>query len=318
MGTFVSYYQQPAFRHGVQYLIGDTRIVLTYRDVVSFDIDCNKAASREIARLCQALEEGLDLTDGLPQFAEFAPHALDILQALDRYGFLTETAPSEAGRTISGAVFSTEVAAFVERAKVKARPILYEALCSGRASRAALIRYAREYYHVVHAGPGIIAGSLAHASDRTTREILEQFLASELGHDKLIASALASVGIGEAEIDRVLPLPETFSIISALQVAADQEPLTFKALVFLMEEASPEFHQAFVSACEYDGLPAAFWGPITAHAGINNEGAHGSISKRLLAQVEAVTQEERCVVLKQAMTMIENLVALEHALFRDP
>jgi hypothetical protein len=314
--TFVSYYQQAAFRPGVEYLIGDTRIVFSYRDIVSFDIDCNKAASGEIARLCRALEQGLDLGEGLLQFAEFAPHAHEVLQALDRYGFLTETAPPEPGRTISGAAFWSEVAAFVERAKLKAQPILYEALRSARASRGALIRYAQEYYHVVRAGPGIIAGSLAHAGDRTTRAILEQFLASELGHDRLIASALASVGIGEAEIDRVLPLPETFSIISALQVAADQEPLTFKALVFLMEEASPEFHQAFVSACECEGLPAVFWRPITDHAGINDAGAHGSISERLLAQIEAVTQEERCVVLKQAMTMIENLVALEHALLR--
>jgi Iron-containing redox enzyme len=318
MATCVHYYQRAAFRPGVEYLIGDTRVVLSYRDVVSFDIDCNKAASGEIARLCRALEEGIDLTNGLPRFDQFAPYADDILQALDRYGFLTETAPPEAGRTISGAAFWTEVAAFVERAKVKARPILYEALRSGRTSRAQLIRYAKEYYHVVRAGPGVIAGSLAHAGDRATRGILEQFLASELGHDKLIASALASVGITEAEIDRALPLPETFSIISALQVAADQEPLTFKALVFLMEEASPEFHQAFVSACDYEGLPTAFWRPITDHAGINDEGAHGSISQRLLAQVEAVTREERCVVLKQAMTMIENLVALEHALLRDP
>jgi hypothetical protein len=60
-----------------------------------------------------------------------------------------------------------------------------------------------------------------------------------------------------------------------------------------------------------------FWRPITDHAGINDAGAHGSISERLLAQIEAVTQEERCVVLKQAMTMIENLVALEHALLRE-
>jgi Iron-containing redox enzyme len=318
MGAFVHYYQRAAFRPGVEYLIGDSRVVLSYQDVVSFDIDCNKAASREIARLCQALERGVDLTSGLSQFAQFAPHAHDLLQALDRYGFLRETAPPEAGHTINGAAFWTEVAAFIERAKVKARPILYEALRSGRTSRGQLIRYAKEYYHVVRAGPAIIAGSLAHASDRTTREILEQFLSSELGHDKLIASALASVGTDEAEIDRALPLPETFSIISALQVAADQEPLTFKALVFLMEEASPEFHQAFVSACDYEGLPTAFWRPITDHAGINDVAAHGSISQRLLAQVEAVTREERCVVLKQAMTMVENLVALEHALLRDP
>jgi heme oxygenase-like protein len=318
VGIVVHYYQRAAFRPGVEYLIGDTRVVFRYRDIAAFDIDCNKAASGEIARLCQALEEGIELTNGLSQFDEFEPYADDILWALDRYGFLTETAPPRAGRTISGAAFWTEVAAFVERAKVKARPILYEALRSGRTSRTQLIRYAKEYYHVVRAGPAIIAGSLAHAGDRTTREILEQFLSSELGHDKLIASALASVGTEEAEIDRALPLPETFSIISALQVAADQEPLTFKALVFLMEEASPEFHQAFVSACDYEGLPTAFWRPITDHAGINDVAAHGSISQRLLAQVEAVTREERCVVLKQAMTMVETLVALEHALLRDP
>jgi hypothetical protein len=318
MSIVVHYYQRAAFRPGVEYLIGDTRVVFRYRDIVAFNIDCNKAASGEIARLCQALEEGIELTNGLPQFDEFAPYADDILQALDRYGFLTETAPPYAGRTISGAAFWTEVVAFVERAKVKARPILYEALRSGRTSRTQLIRYAKEYYHVVRAGPAIIAGSLAHASDRATRGILEQFLASELGHDELIASALAAVGITEAEIDRALPLPETFSIISALQVVADQEPLTFKALVFLMEQASPEFNEAFVSACEYEGLPTAFWKPMTNHAQINDESGHGSISQRLLSKVEAVTQEERCVVLKQAVTMIENLVALEHALLRDP
>ena len=318
MSTFVSYYQQAAFRPGVEYLIGDTRIVLSYRDVVSFDIDCNKAASGEIARLCRALEEGLDLTNGLPQFAEFAPHAHDILQALDRYGFLTETAPQSLGARSAGPPSGPRWRPLSSAPKSKRDLFYTRPFAPGERVGRALIRYAREYYHVVRAGPGIIAGSLAHAGDRTTRGILEQFLASELGHDKLIASALASVGIGEAEIDRVLPLPETFSIISALQVAADQEPLTFKALVFLMEEASPEFHQAFVSACEYEGLPAAFWRPITDHAGINDEGAHGSISERLLTQVETVTQEERCVVLKQAMTMIENLIALEHALLRDP
>jgi hypothetical protein len=318
MGIVVHYYQRAAFRPGVDYLIGDTRVVLRYRDIVAFNIDCNKAASGEIARLCQALEAGIDLTNGLPQFGEFAPYADDILQALDRYGFLAETAPPQAGRTISGAAFWTEVAAFVERAKVQARPILYEALRTGRTSRAQLIRYAKEYYHVVRAGPAIIAGSLAHAGDRATRRILEQFLASELGHDELIASALAAVGITEAEIDRAPPLPETFSVISALQVVADQEPLTFKALVFLMEQASPEFNEAFVSACDYEGLPTAFWKPMIDHAGINDEDGHGSISQRLLSQVEAVTREERCVVLKQAVTMIENLVALEHALLRDP
>ena len=155
-----------------------------------------------------------------------------------------------------------------------------------------------------------------HASDRQTRAILEKFLASEIGHDELILSALMSVGITSDELHASLPLPETFAIISALQVFADQEPLTFKALVFLMEETNPEFHEAFVSACEHEGLGRDFWKPITDHGEINEDGGHGSISSSLLAQVGLVSVEERVVVLKQAFTMIENLVALEHALLK--
>ena len=120
--------------------------------------------------------------------------------------------------------------------------------------------------------------------------------------------------MSEQDLQTSLPLPETFAIISALQVFADQEPLTFKALVFLLEEASPEFHSAFIAACEYEGLSQEFWGPITKHAEINDEGAHGNISRSLLARVELVSVEERTVVLKQAVSMVENLIALEHAL----
>jgi hypothetical protein len=308
------YYQRAAFRPGVEYLAGDRRVVFSYRDIVTFDIDCNEAASEQIIRLCEGLRDGIDLTAGLPLFGAFEPHAHDILMAMDTYGLLTELAPPDPGRTISGAAFWTEVASFVERAKVRARPVLFEALRSGRAGRTNLIRYATEYHHIVRAGPAIIAGALAHTADRVTRSILEDFLLSELGHDRLIATSLASVGITETDLDRTLPLPETFAIISTLQVLADQEPLTFKAVVFLMEDASPEFHEAFVTACEINALGRDFWKPITDHAGINDAGQHGSISQRLLARIDAISQEERTVVLKQAMTMVEHLVALEHAI----
>jgi hypothetical protein len=103
-------------------------------------------------------------------------------------------------------------------------------------------------------------------------------------------------------------------LISGLQVLADQEPLSFKALVFLLEEASPEFHSAFVTACKQSGLCPDFWQPIVSHADINDTGDHGSISKRLLSQVKAVTTEERLVVLKHVATTIESLIALERAI----
>jgi hypothetical protein len=317
MSSVAHYYRKASFRPGAEYLIGDTRVVFSYCDTVSFDIDCNKAASEEIARLCQGLEDGLVLPSGLSLFGDFEPYANEILLALDRFGLLTEAAPSDPGYIISGAAFWTEVSAFTQRAKVKAGPVLYEALRSKHTTRSTLIRYAKEYYHIVRAGPAIIAGSIAHSCDRQTRRMLEDFLASEMGHDQLISSAIASVGVKEDELQSSLPLPETFAIISALQVFADQEPLTFKALAFLMEETSPEFNKSFVSACEYEGLGHSFWQPIIDHGRINDESAHGSISRSLLARVEFVSVEERVVVLKQAITMIENVVALEHALLME-
>src|SRR5271155_2109025 len=153
------YYRKAIFRRGVEYLIGETRIVFSYHDTVSFDIDCNKAASVEIDHLCQGLEDGLDLAASLPFFGDFEPYAHEILLALDRFGLLTEAAPPDPGYMISGAAFWTEVSAFTGRAKVKARPVLYQALRSKRTTRKILIRYATEYYHIVRAGPAIIAGS---------------------------------------------------------------------------------------------------------------------------------------------------------------
>ena len=138
------YYRKATFRRGVTYVIGDTRIVFSYGDALTFDIDCNQAASEQIALLCRGLEDGFAPTAGLPLFGDFEPYAEEILTALDRYGLLTEAAPPDPGHLISGPAFWTEVAAFTERAKVRARPVLYEALRARDTTRDALIRYARE------------------------------------------------------------------------------------------------------------------------------------------------------------------------------
>jgi hypothetical protein len=97
-------------------------------------------------------------------------------------------------------MFWQEVDAFAHRAKVKFRPVLYQTLREDVVGRNALIRYATQYYYVVRAGPQIIAGVLPHASDPVTRSILEEFLVSELGHDKLLTRALESAGVNVAEV----------------------------------------------------------------------------------------------------------------------
>jgi hypothetical protein len=313
MGSLAHYYRRAVFRPGVEYVIGEDRAVFSY-DTISFDIEYNQRAGEEIARLCARLAEGLELQDLTGQFLSFEPYARDIISAFDRYGLLTEGSPPQPEDIITGEIFWQEIDAFAHRAKAKFRPVLYQALREGMVGRDVLIRYATQYYYIVWAGPQIIAGVLPHASDPVTRSILEEFLASELGHDKLLTRSLESAGVNISEVQASLPLPETFALISGLQVLADQEPLSFKALVFLLEEASPEFHDAFVTACGQSGLCPDFWQPIVSHSNINDTWDHGSMSKRLLSQVKAVTTEERLVVLKHVAIIIESLIALERAI----
>lgn len=309
------YYNKAIFRDGVEWLVGDARAVFTYAGT-TFDVDCNTPAAHEISRLCSLLDHGFDSSSLTNQFGDFTPHALELIDVFDRYGFLTDASVANPDKLISGTMFWREVDAFSFRTKARLQPVFYEALRSGKARRHHLLRYAQEYFQIVRHGPRIIAGALPHMNDAPSRVLMEQFLASELGHDQLLLSALEAGGVDADLAANALPLPETFAIISALQVFADQEPLTFRASVFLLEESSVEFHRAFVNACKREGLERDFWAPIVRHAEINDDGNHGNISANLLAHVEVVTAEERLVVLKQVNTLIESMVEFERALLQ--
>lgn len=314
------YYRRPAFRPGVRVGIEPAehggRAVFGYGGL-SFDVEFSGNARSAMETLCRDLRDGIEVAELEPRFADFAVHAADLLRAFDRYGLITETAlaPPPA---IPGHLFWQEVDAFAERMRRRFRPVLYEAMTDGKIGRGGLVRYAVEYYHVVRAGPGIIASALAHAHGPRTRRLLERFLETELRHDLMLAKSLSAAGLDAQTVERMLPLPETFAVTSAMSVLAAQEPLGFKAAAFLLEEANPDFHEAFAAACRRQGLGEGFTGPILRHAGINDEGDHGTISRDLLAEVDAVSPEERLCVLKQVATVIEGMAAMEHAILKHP
>lgn len=311
--TVVSYYDRAAFRAGVEALVGDTRALFTY-DLVSFDVDLNAAAADEVERLCAGLraDAGLRIAEVGRTFGEFTPHALKILEALDKYGFLTERGKPDPSMAISGNVLWHEVESFANRCKMRSKPVFYSALASGVVPAGALVRYAIEYYHLVHHGPRIIAGALPHCGNARTQQLLEQFLMQEIGHERMLLRSLAAAGLDADQVRSRTPLPSTFALIAGLQVMADQHPLAFKSVAFLLEESSPEFHAAFRDASEAAGLREAFWSPILRHAEINDDGDHGGISANLLAEVSAISTQERTVVLQHVAYVIETLIALEH------
>jgi hypothetical protein len=309
-----SYYNRAAFRPGVDFLVGDTRAVFRY-DSISFEVELNSAAAAYVDRLCRDLGDEIGLVPNTvtDAYGAFTPHVWEILGALDKYGFLTECDHRPPEIPLSGSQFWRQVEAFSNRAKQRFKPVLFAALIGGRVRRGSLIRYAQEYYHLVRHGPAIIAGMLAHVSSARTQLMLSRFLVQELGHERLLLQSLKGAGLTDTEIAASVPLPETFALIACLQTLADQDPLSFKAVAFLLEQASPEFHSALREASEKVGLDEKFWSPIIRHAEINDDGAHESISADLLSEVSTVEAEERIVALVHVASLIESLVGLEHA-----
>lgn len=311
------YLSKPAFRPGVSYLLSDNRGVFTY-DRITFEVECDSPASEQIQILCNLLDQGLPIGELGRTFGPFRSHATELLQAFDRYGFLTESEPPRPTDYISGSLLWQEVSALAERARNRVGSRFYDALRNDHVSRGALIRYAVEYYHVVRHGPRIIAGMLAHVTDPRSESILEVFLKSELGHDRMLLQTLAAVGISAEQALALGPLPQTFGLITSFQVLADQDPLAFRALAFLLEEGSDTFHEAFVAACQSRRLDETFYGPIVRHAAINDDGDHGAISEQLLEPIHVVTTEERIGVARHLGFVIEQLAAMEYAILTNP
>jgi pyrroloquinoline quinone (PQQ) biosynthesis protein C len=298
----------PRFRSGVRWILSSRSVRFSYSKV-AFSVEFSENAASWIDRLCRDLAGGLDTTALADDFGDFSNHAAEIVVALDRYGMLDESAPQSDYEVISGRAFWREVEALVERMTARCTWPMYDFLRSPAVTREVLVAYAIQYLHIVAAAPSIIGTALAHCDRPETKHTLEQFLRSELGHDSLLRAALAAAGLEDDDVEASLPIPETFAISSALSVFAAQEPLTFKASLFLLEQNNPQFHDALTQACKTVAMPTEFLTPLLAHAGINAE--------TLLSQVDVVAAEERIVSLKQVASMVEALSALEVALVKS-
>ncbi|HEU0131844.1 MAG TPA: iron-containing redox enzyme family protein [Mycobacteriales bacterium] len=309
--TTDQFFRRPALRAGVATTRDGETFRLEYR-LQGCTLTVPEPAGDQFARLLSSLSEGAseaDLAAGAPGFRDRMP---ELLRQLDHLGLLTEgadlgTAAGHTGTQLYGDV-RRHCGAFL---KTAAGSRFERAATSGDIEVSQLIGYAIEYYHVVRMSPGLIGPSLAHAGSRRSQRLLESFLQSEIGHDRLLASALASVGVTEDELLRVVPLPATFAVCATLGVFAAQDPLSFKAALFLFEEPTPEFQRALAAAARGLELPDEFTEPLLRHANLNEDYGHDDMSRELLADVPFVSDEERLVVLRNVLGLAELLVRLE-------
>jgi hypothetical protein len=304
-------FRSPRLRPGVQVGWQNEAAVIEYRDQ-GCDLAFPAEAVDDVRRLFAMLADGASvprLERSVPALREQLPA---LLQELDRLGLLVETEIRRERGGQTGVEFYRRVRRLAARIKARgSRNEFYRALARAAATREQLAGYALEYYHLVHYAPRLIAPALAHTAPRRTERILQQFLASELGHDRMLLESLAAAGIQERDLEYVMPLPSTFALISALGVFAAQDPLSFKAVLFVYEEADDRFNRAFVRCCERAGLPPAFSGPIARHAAVNEEYDHGDISRQLMEDVPYVSPEEQQVVVKHVVIVIETLIKME-------
>jgi hypothetical protein len=304
-------FDRPGFRHGVRVELGaaEAAISLAARRC-SFEFP--EQVRPAVARFLADLETGgyalSDLSGRAPDIAEEIP---GLIAQFDELRLLTESRP-QAATAIGGTQLYRELRRIASRVTERvARSTFYRALVEDRAEPRQLIGYGLEYHWLVRSAPGLIAPVLASAHSSAERRLLENFLASEIGHDKFIGGALQSVGLTPDDLERHQPLPATFALGASLGVYARQHPISFKACLFILEETRPEFIDAFDRRCMTLGLPAAFYLPLREHADLNAEYEHGDISGDLLA-LEGAVDAETCTVVKRHLAiLIETIVQQE-------
>ena len=244
-----------------------------------------------------------------PDIAEQIPA---LLGDFERLRLLVESDPEAGAGTRTGVQLYREVLRLADRVAGRvARSAFYNALREGRADRAQIIGYGLEYYWIVKAAPGFIGPALGFAKAAEERALLQDFLKSELGHDKYLGEALKAVGITSEQLEAHQPLPTTFALGASLGVYARQHPLSFKASLFLFERAQPSFIDAFDDRCRALGLPEAFYLPLREHADLNSEYDHADISRSLMSLEHAVDSEACAIVKRHVSLMLETMIQQE-------
>ena len=306
------FFTSPRLRDDVTVSVRPGAVAVDYRRQGCV-IDVPEEANDQMAALFGLLGAGSPvaaLREAAPGFADGLD---DLLVELDRLGLLTEGAVADRPFGRTGLDLYHEARGLAARiARDCASSRMYDGLRAGTVSTNALVGYAIEYYHLVHLSPALIAPALGHATSPAAYRLMVDFAASEFGHDAMLRDSLASVGIGEATLDELVPLRTTLSVCSSLGVIAAQDPLSFWTCLFLFEEPAAEFNAAIVSRSRDLGLPEAFAAPMVKHAVINDDADHDDISRALLAEVPFVSDEQRRAALKHLVTLVELYVAMEN------
>jgi hypothetical protein len=314
----IAYLSQPKFRATVDVVALDGEFIVRNGEATIAISWVNSAERVAIENLIQKLVDGGWDVDVLTRIDNrLEPELLEIISAFDDANFLENSHyPTE--NTITGIFLLGELHRAQRTFGIRrGESQLIAAMKAESISRPQLIGYALEYYWFVREAVSLISPAIASAQSIEERDIVVDFLRSEVNHDRFLAKALSAVNFDKAQMKARQPLPSTFFLAAAISNYARQHFLSFKAILYLFERPQEEFMQLFIKQCSRLGLPDSFYLPILNHANINTSESHDDISINLLRFDQTIGHEEANLVRSNFLLILETLHDQENEIFEN-
>jgi hypothetical protein len=172
-----------------------------------------------------------------------------------------------------------------------------------------------ENWHFLFRESYFDAPVLSYVANTQIRLLLNQFFSEEYGHDEILLRTLNFVGFSREDMLDAIPLPQTMALCNALAYWSHTDPLFFFATLGLLEGQGGK-HDSFIKACDRCRFPAEFVAPLRAHANINLNAAHGSLSRSVFAHVAAIDAATEKRLKAQARLFVELYDAFYWAIFK--
>jgi len=162
-----------------------------------------------------------------------------------------------------------------------------------------------EQYHVTRRFVEIIAPLLSTRLAKPLRSIAFRYYSEEYGHEALESTTCEALGVAEATLEKVVPLPLHFAFVDMLTLFADVDPITSFAAVMTIEGIfgePPKMSLRLVAAAREN---AAFRAVASEHDELNESLNHNSISRNLFEQLLAVSPGRQIATMRRILFLLE-------------
>ncbi|WP_320533878.1 iron-containing redox enzyme family protein [Robbsia andropogonis] len=259
-----------------------------------FELESGAITSDEASDLLESLAKDRnlsDLSDVLP--TRSAEHVRSLINSLASHGIIRPVVP------VTG---KTGLEALLEIEDLSNR-LLYQTLyrnpfwvnCAraekpGDIPNSVIYGMVIENYHFLFRESYFDAPVLSYVPNTSVRLAMNEFYAEEYGHDELLLEALNHIGISRDDLAHTIPLPQTMALCNSLAYWAHNDPLFFFTTLGILEGKDIK-QDSFLDAAYRVAIDPDFIKPVKAHSDINLKGEHGSLTRKIFANIPVVDNE---------------------------